>query len=175
MGVGLGRLGDGTGPEGAQGPEDGGRGRDGGRAGGGGGGASRGRGAPPGQPGPAGYGAPPAGRSPAPRWRCGACSPCADRSCQGRDPYREACDRDSVTVHAPSTEGRILRLRYSPVCRAVWAEVDPAGSTEQLLAAAGGPRRGPCPGARPAPRWWQPTSTGHGPVRPTGRRLIGCR
>ncbi|MGO4753796.1 helix-turn-helix domain-containing protein, partial [Streptomyces sp. 2MCAF27] len=51
---------------------------------------------------------------------------CAGRSCQGRDPYREGCDRDSVTVHALSADGRTLRLRYSPVCRTVWAEVDPA-------------------------------------------------
>ncbi|MDW6064763.1 DUF2690 domain-containing protein [Streptomyces sp. FXJ1.4098] len=63
---------------------------------------------------------------------------CAGRSCQGRDPYREGCDRDSVTVHALSADGRTLRLRYSPVCRAVWAEVDPAGGTEELLAAAAG-------------------------------------
>lgn len=42
-GVGLGRLGGGTGLEGAQGPEDGGRGRDGGRTGDSGGGASRDR------------------------------------------------------------------------------------------------------------------------------------
>ncbi|MGO4421592.1 DUF2690 domain-containing protein, partial [Streptomyces sp. MCAF7] len=63
---------------------------------------------------------------------------CAGRSCQGRDPYREGCDRDSVTVHALSADGRTLRLRYSPVCRTVWAEVDPAGGTEELLAAAAG-------------------------------------
>ncbi|MEU5108876.1 DUF2690 domain-containing protein [Streptomyces sp. NPDC021354] len=63
---------------------------------------------------------------------------CAARSCQGRDPYRDGCDRDSVTVHALSAHGRTLRLRYSPVCRAVWAEVDPADGTGQLLAAAAG-------------------------------------
>ncbi|MFI1167947.1 DUF2690 domain-containing protein [Streptomyces sp. NPDC020801] len=73
---------------------------------------------------------------------------CKDRSCQGQDPYREGCDRDSSTIHALSGLGRTLRLEYSPACRAAWAEVDPARGTARLLvAAAGATTQAATPGA----------------------------
>ncbi|MET7764297.1 helix-turn-helix domain-containing protein [Streptomyces sp. NPDC005393] len=63
---------------------------------------------------------------------------CAGHGCQGQDPYREGCDRDSTVVHALRAYGSTLALRYSPVCRAVWAEADPVRGTARLLVAAQG-------------------------------------
>ena len=63
---------------------------------------------------------------------------CTGRTCQGQDPYREKCDHESFTIHALSAYGHELRLQYSTVCRAAWAEVDPAPGTARLLVAAAG-------------------------------------
>ncbi|MGW1986985.1 helix-turn-helix domain-containing protein [Streptomyces collinus] len=66
-------------------------------------------------------------------------APCLGNGCRGRDPYRLGCDRSSVTVHAVSADHRTLTLRYSPVCRMVWAEVAPgAGTTDLTVSGDGG-------------------------------------
>ncbi|MEV5959835.1 helix-turn-helix domain-containing protein [Streptomyces sp. NPDC051987] len=57
---------------------------------------------------------------------------CLGDHCRGRDPYRLGCDRGSVPVHALTAHRRTLTLWYSPVCRAVWAEVVPGAGTSRL-------------------------------------------
>ncbi|MFG3009553.1 helix-turn-helix domain-containing protein [Streptomyces cinerochromogenes] len=65
-------------------------------------------------------------------------APCLANGCRGRDPYRLGCDRSSVPVHAVSAGHRTLTLRYSPVCRAVWAEVAPSAGTSVLTVSGDG-------------------------------------
>ncbi|MGV9251131.1 DUF2690 domain-containing protein [Streptomyces sp. NPDC003697] len=68
-----------------------------------------------------------------------AAAGCRPAGCRGLDPYRESCDRDSVVVHRLRAYGRVLTLRYSPACRASWAEVDTAAATAGLrIATTGG-------------------------------------
>ncbi|MES4887426.1 DUF2690 domain-containing protein [Streptomyces sp. NPDC096012] len=62
----------------------------------------------------------------------GAAAGCRAAACRGLDPYRERCDRDSGVVHRLRAYGRLLTLRYSPACRASWAEVDIAAQTAGL-------------------------------------------
>ncbi|MFE3144939.1 helix-turn-helix domain-containing protein [Streptomyces scopuliridis] len=63
---------------------------------------------------------------------------CHGHGCQGRDPYREGCDRFSTVVHALRAYGTVLTLRHSPACHAVWAEAEPSQGTQRLLLAAQG-------------------------------------
>jgi hypothetical protein len=63
---------------------------------------------------------------------------CHGPGCQGRDPYREGCDRFSTVVHALRAYGTVLTLRYSAVCRTVWAEAAPSRGTRRLLVTAQG-------------------------------------
>ncbi|MFE9611889.1 helix-turn-helix domain-containing protein [Streptomyces sp. NPDC006012] len=63
---------------------------------------------------------------------------CRGRGCQGRDPYREGCDRFSTVVHTLRAYGTVLILRHSLPCHAVWAEAEPARGTERLLVTAQG-------------------------------------
>jgi hypothetical protein len=63
---------------------------------------------------------------------------CHGHGCQGRDPYREGCDRFSTVVHALRAYGTVLTLRHSPACLAVWAEAEPARGTRRLLVTAQG-------------------------------------
>lgn len=65
-------------------------------------------------------------------------APCLGNGCRGRDPYRLGCDRSSVPVHEVSADHRTLTLRYSPVCRAVWAEVSPGAGTSGLTVSGDG-------------------------------------
>ncbi|MEV5989128.1 helix-turn-helix domain-containing protein [Streptomyces sp. NPDC052051] len=58
--------------------------------------------------------------------------PCLGDRCRGQDPYQLGCDRGSVPVHALRADHRTLTLWYSPVCRAVWAEVVPGAGTSRL-------------------------------------------
>ncbi|MGW2462103.1 helix-turn-helix domain-containing protein [Streptomyces sp. NPDC001761] len=58
--------------------------------------------------------------------------PCLGDGCRGRDPYRLGCDRGGVPVHALSAGHHTLTLWYSPLCRAVWAEVVPGAGTSRL-------------------------------------------
>lgn len=63
---------------------------------------------------------------------------CRGRSCAGRDPYLEHCDRDSRSVHSLTAYGRTLTLRYSRACRAAWADVTTERGTSRLLVTAAG-------------------------------------
>ncbi|MER6737589.1 helix-turn-helix domain-containing protein [Streptomyces puniciscabiei] len=89
---------------------------------------------------------PPGAPSGAPAWPWplhgaadGSAAGCRAAGCRGLDPYRERCDRDSVVVHRLRAYGRVLMLRYSPACRASWAEVDTAAATAELrIATTGG-------------------------------------
>ncbi|MFD1276803.1 helix-turn-helix domain-containing protein [Streptomyces kaempferi] len=67
-----------------------------------------------------------------------ALTDCQGHRCQGRDPYREGCDRDATVVHALRAYGGLVTLRYSRVCRAVWAQTDPVRGTARLLVAGPG-------------------------------------
>ncbi|CAL9675341.1 hypothetical protein SUDANB105_07838 [Streptomyces sp. enrichment culture] len=58
--------------------------------------------------------------------------PCLGDGCRGRTPYRLGRDRGSARVHALSADHRTLALWYSPVCRAVRAEVVPGVKTSCL-------------------------------------------
>jgi len=88
-------------------------------------------------------------------------SMCGPGGCAGQDPYREGCARDAVAVHRLTAYGRTLTLRYSPVCHASWAEVQPAGGTSGLLVAgADGDRRT----ARAAAAWTDMTDADPGAV-----------
>ncbi|MFF4015064.1 helix-turn-helix domain-containing protein [Streptomyces sp. NPDC001843] len=91
---------------------------------------------------PAPHGAPPG----APEWPwplqtatgTPAGAPCLGDGCRGRDPYRIGCDRGSVSVHALRADHRTLTLWYSPLCRAVWADVVPGAGTSGLTVSADG-------------------------------------
>jgi helix-turn-helix protein/uncharacterized protein DUF2690 len=73
---------------------------------------------------------------------------CGPDGCRGRDPYRQGCDRDAVTVHRLRALGRTLSLRWSPSCDALWAEVQPADGTSRLsITADDGDRRTATEGA----------------------------
>lgn len=61
-----------------------------------------------------------------------AAAACRADGCRGLDPYREQCDRDSVTVHRLRAYGHVLTLQYSPSCQASWAEVDTPAATAGL-------------------------------------------
>ncbi|MFE5403239.1 helix-turn-helix domain-containing protein [Streptomyces sp. NPDC056580] len=64
---------------------------------------------------------------------------CRSAACEGRDPGRERCDGDRVTVHRLRAYGQVLELVYSPACQASWAEVESAGATAGLrIATTGG-------------------------------------
>ncbi|MCL2552902.1 MAG: XRE family transcriptional regulator [Actinomycetia bacterium] len=64
---------------------------------------------------------------------------CRAGGCRSLDPYRERCDRDSVAVHRLRAYAHVLTLRYSPSCRASWAEVDtPAATSGLRIATTGG-------------------------------------
>lgn len=63
---------------------------------------------------------------------------CRSTACEGRDPGRERCDGDRVTVHRLRAYGHVLELFHSPACQASWAEVEPAGTTARLRIASGG-------------------------------------
>ncbi|MFF4490585.1 helix-turn-helix domain-containing protein [Streptomyces sp. NPDC001544] len=65
-------------------------------------------------------------------------APCLGDGCRGRDPYRIGCDRGSVPVHTLRADHRTLSLWYSPLCRAVWAEVAPGAGTTDLTVSADG-------------------------------------
>ncbi|MFC0596859.1 helix-turn-helix domain-containing protein [Streptomyces palmae] len=57
---------------------------------------------------------------------------CRSSGCRGLDPYREKCDRRSVTVHRLRAYDHVLTLRYSSACKASWAEIDTSRGTAQL-------------------------------------------
>ena len=112
----------------------------------------------------------PAGAPPgAPAWpwalhfaRAGSVSVCGPAGCAGQDPYRERCVEDAVAVHRLTAYGRTLTLRYSPVCHASWAEVQPAEGTSGLLVASSdGDRRA----ARAGAGWTGMTNADPGAVR----------
>lgn len=63
---------------------------------------------------------------------------CRSAACEGRDPGRERCDGDRVSVHRLRAYGQVLELVYSPACQASWAEVESAGATVGLRIATRG-------------------------------------
>lgn len=48
---------------------------------------------------------------------------CHAASCGGLDPIGTHCAADARTIDDAVMDGRIIRLRYSPECRAAWAQL----------------------------------------------------
>ncbi|MFF2519543.1 DUF2690 domain-containing protein [Streptomyces sp. NPDC058086] len=48
---------------------------------------------------------------------------CSGASCNGLDPKRTGCSADARAVYDEIFQGRVIRLRYSRACRAVWAQL----------------------------------------------------
>ncbi|WP_328967484.1 helix-turn-helix domain-containing protein [Streptomyces sp. NBC_00239] len=48
---------------------------------------------------------------------------CRGATCQGRIPHSSRCTQDARTESAVTAGAYVVRLRYSPSCAAVWAEV----------------------------------------------------
>ncbi|MET7354649.1 DUF2690 domain-containing protein [Streptomyces mirabilis] len=48
---------------------------------------------------------------------------CYGASCNGLDPRQTGCSADARAVYDEIFQGRLIRLRYSRACRAVWAQL----------------------------------------------------
>jgi hypothetical protein len=54
---------------------------------------------------------------------------CHGQSCTGQDPVDKGCDKDAETVDSFADGSFEVRLRFSPSCRAAWAQVHPFSNT----------------------------------------------
>jgi transcriptional regulator with XRE-family HTH domain len=81
---------------------------------------------------------------------------CRGESCQGRLPHPSRCAQDARTESSVASGGYVVRLRYSPACSTVWAEVQaPRGRPAREVSIEAGPDERltshPDPEADPAP------------------------
>ncbi|MGW1161526.1 DUF2690 domain-containing protein [Streptomyces sp. NPDC002513] len=78
-------------------------------------------------------------RTGAPSGRPAAPSPrCRGASCQGRLPDVSACDRDAQTKSSVHAASYAVRLQYSPICGAAWAEVQVRATDARVISVRSG-------------------------------------
>nr|WP_239091634.1 DUF2690 domain-containing protein [Streptomyces sp. SID14478] len=65
--------------------------------------------------------------------------PCRGYACEGRFPQHAGCTADARTTNLTKDATYIVRLRFSPGCRAVWSEVEPLTGTARKVSIRLGP------------------------------------
>lgn len=62
-----------------------------------------------------------------------AAAGCYADTCQGKDPSATNCNADGRTLDSRvSSRGVLVRLRWSPTCRAAWARIDRASPGDRV-------------------------------------------